>query len=92
MQRRAGNDWRTNVAQGGTPLRIDLSSQEAELAIHAAEAVGCPVAGVDLLPGRDGKLFVIEVNAVPGWRALGDVCQLDVAGLIVRFLAEEYSK
>ena len=26
--------------------------------------------GVDLLPGNDGRLYAIEVNAVPGWRAL----------------------
>jgi RimK family alpha-L-glutamate ligase len=88
MQRNAANDWRTNVAQGGTPQRIKLTTREAELAIRAAEAVGCPVAGVDLLPGSNGQLYVIEVNAVPGWRALAPTCGIDVAAAIVKFLVE----
>jgi ribosomal protein S6--L-glutamate ligase len=88
MRRTAGNDWRTNVAQGGTTERAELSAREAELAVRAAEAVGCPVAGVDLLPGPRGELYVIEVNAVPGWKALATTCGIDIASEIVRFVAE----
>jgi ribosomal protein S6--L-glutamate ligase len=87
MRRVAGNDWRTNVAQGGTAERVNLSADEERLAILAAEAVGCPVAGVDLLPGPAGKMFVIEVNAVPGWKALAPTCGVDVATEVVRFLS-----
>ena len=89
MQRNSTNDWRTNVAQGGIPKRIELTTREEEIAIRAAAAVGCPLAGVDLLPGPNGELFVIEVNAVPGWRALAPTCGIDVAAAVVRFLAEK---
>jgi ribosomal protein S6--L-glutamate ligase len=92
MQRNAANDWRTNVAQGGTTKCVELSSKEAELAVRAAEAVGCPVAGVDLLPGPNGALYVIEVNAVPGWRALAPTCDIDVAKAIIEFLVGDFSK
>ncbi len=92
MQRHAANDWRTNVAQGGTTQRVDLPAREAALAVHAAEAVGCPVAGVDLLSGPGGELFVIEVNAVPGWRALATTCGIDVAAAIVQFLEKGYQR
>ena len=90
MRRRSKSDWRTNVAQGGTTERAELTRHEAELAVRAAEVVGCPVAGVDLLPGPRGELYVVEVNAVPGWKALAPTCRVDVATAIVRFLAEEY--
>ena len=90
MKRSARGDWRTNVALGGTAERAELARPEAELAVRAAEAVGCPVAGVDLLPGPAGELFVIEVNAVPGWRALAAVSGIDIAAAVVRFMAEEY--
>jgi ribosomal protein S6--L-glutamate ligase len=90
MRRRASNDWRTNVAQGGTTEQAELIPREAELAIRAAGVVGCPIAGVDLLPGPRGELYVIEVNAVPGWKALAPTCGVDVARAIMRFLAEEY--
>lgn len=87
MRRTAGHDWRTNVAQGGVAERVALSATERALAVRAAEAVGCPVAGVDLLPGPDGELSVIEVNAVPGWKALASACGTDVAQEVVRYLA-----
>ncbi|MBN9517394.1 RimK family alpha-L-glutamate ligase [bacterium] len=90
MRRTARGDWRTNVAQGGTAEAAGLDDTAVSLARRATAAVGCPVAGVDLLPGPDGALTVIEVNAVPGWRALAAVTGRDVAADVVRFLAEEY--
>jgi ribosomal protein S6--L-glutamate ligase len=88
MRRFARDDWRTNVAQGGRAEPARLSDAEEELALRAAAAVGAPVAGVDLLPGPDGELYVIEVNAVPGWRALAPVTGVDVAAELVRYLAD----
>jgi len=88
MRRKSRTDWRTNVAQGGSTERVELAPREAELAVRAAAAVGCPIAGVDLLPGPRGELYVIEVNAVPGWKAIAPTCGVDVAKEIVRFVAE----
>ena len=87
MRRHARGDWRTNVAQGGRAEPVCLNGSQEELALRAAAAVGAPAAGVDLLPGPDGSLYVIEVNAVPGWRALAPVTGVDVAAELVRFLA-----
>src|SRR4029079_2481332 len=84
--RRIGTEWRTNVAQGGRTERVELTDDAVSLALRAAEAVGCPVAGVDLLPGPRGELYVIEVNAVPGWKALAPTCGVDVAAEIMRFV------
>lgn len=91
MRRSSSTDWRTNVAQGGTTERVELSDTAMSLAIRAADAVGCPIAGVDLLPGPQGELYVIEVNAVPGWKALAPTCAIDIATEIVRFLVEHQS-
>ena len=87
MRRHAKNDWRTNVAQGGWTEPVTLTVAEERLAIDAAQAVGAAVAGVDLLPRPEGGYFVLEVNAVPGWRALAPTTGIDVAREIVRFLA-----
>jgi ribosomal protein S6--L-glutamate ligase len=87
MRRRANGGWRTNVAQGGRAEPVEVGPAQAELALRAAAAVGAPVAGVDLLPGTDGTWYVLEVNAVPGWRALAPVSGVDVAAALVRFLA-----
>jgi glutathione synthase/RimK-type ligase-like ATP-grasp enzyme len=55
---------------------------------RAAAAVGAPLAGVDLLPGRDGKLYTIEVNAVPGWKGLAKALGMDVARMVIDFVAD----
>jgi ribosomal protein S6--L-glutamate ligase len=90
MRRRSNGDWRTNVAQGGCGEVVRLSSQEEALALRAADALGVAVAGVDLLPAPAGEWYVLEVNAVPGWRALAPVTGIDVAVALVRFLTTEY--
>jgi ribosomal protein S6--L-glutamate ligase len=86
MRRWARNGWRTNVAQGGKAEAVRVTGEEARLALDAAAAVGTPVAGVDLLQGPHGERYVLEVNAVPGWRALAPVTGVDVALAILRFL------
>lgn len=86
MRRRSAGGWRTNVAQGGTAEPSRLGSQEEELALRAARVVGAPIAGVDLLPGPRGEWYVLEVNAVPGWRALAPVAGVDIAAAILKFM------
>lgn len=66
-------EWRTNLALGGQAESLVLPAEWGDLARRAAAAVGAPLAGVDLLPARDGRLLVLEVNAVPGWRGLESV-------------------
>ena len=51
--------------------------------MRAAAAVGAEYAGVDLLPARDGSLYVLEVNGIPGWEGLQKATGLDVAGAVV---------
>lgn len=85
---RYGRDWRTNVAQGGRAEPFALGEKETELALAAACAVGCPIAGVDLLLGPSGWL-VLEVNGVPGWRALRAACDVDVAGAVLDFVVTQ---
>lgn len=84
MRRHAKNDWRTNVAQGGTTEAVSLTAEEERLALQAAKAVGTVVGGIDLLPRPEGGYVVLEVNAVPGWRALTPTTGVDVAGAILR--------
>src|SRR5262249_7732066 len=89
MRRHAKCGWRTNVAQGGSAEAVRLTPAEADLALRAAAALQAPVAGVDLLPGPRGEWYVLEVNAVPGWRALAPVTGLDVAAALIQFIAEK---
>jgi ribosomal protein S6--L-glutamate ligase len=92
VRRRNLLDWRTNISRGATAEPFDPSAEMIDLARCAAAAIGAPLAGVDLLPARDGTLYVIEVNAVPGWKALAAACQVDVAALVLKYLERRCRK
>ena len=88
MRRRNPLDWRTNVSRGAIGETCELTDEMLDMARRAAEAVGAPLAGVDLLPDRDGLHYAIEVNAVPGWREISRVLNVDVAAMVLEYLAE----
>ena len=82
MERRS-NGWRTNFSRGGQVAAVTLPPAWADLALRAARAVGAEYAGVDLLPAKDGTVYVLEVNGIPGWEGLQRVTDVDVAGAVV---------
>jgi len=82
IERRASG-WRTNLARGGRAQAVTLDAEWSTLALRAAGAVGAEYAGVDLLPARDGTVYVLEVNGIPGWRGLQEATSVDVAAAIV---------
>jgi RimK family alpha-L-glutamate ligase len=87
IERRAREgDWRANVSRGGSARSVDLSPEWERLAVRAAAAVGADYAGVDLMASREGMVFVVEVNGIPGWRGLQRATGVDVAGAIVEQL------
>ena len=82
-------EWRTNVAVGGRPEACRLEPEVERLAIRSAKAVGAVMAGVDLLPDlENGGWTVLEVNAVPGWKALAGETGIDVAAAILAHLRD----
>jgi RimK family alpha-L-glutamate ligase len=83
---RQSKGWRTNLARGGQARPLSLPPTWADLAIRAAEAVGAEYAGVDLLPARDGLVYVLEVNGIPGWQGLQQATGVDIAPSLVDYL------
>jgi len=89
IERRApAGEWRTNVAIGGSATAVGVPLDMQEIAIRAAAAVGADYAGVDVLPARDGSLFVLEVNGIPGWQGLQRATGVDVAAAIVEHVEQ----
>ena len=82
-------EWRTNVSLGGRAEACRLDPSEEEVAIRAARAVGAVVAGVDVVQDLDrNHPVVLEVNAVPGWRAISRVTGIDIAAAILECLVD----
>jgi ribosomal protein S6--L-glutamate ligase len=86
MRRVSNDDWRLNVSRGARAEPWTPPDDWVDLARRAADAVGAEIAGVDLLPAADGRLVVLEVNAVPGWRGLEGAVGRDVTALVVDYL------
>ena len=79
MKRRpAEGDFRANVAQAGTAEKWLPTEIEVHLATESARITDCLFCGVDLMYNEHGEPVVIEVNAVPGWRALQKACNVNV--------------
>ena len=87
MRRTNPRDWRTNITRGAKAEPLVVTSELEEMAHRGAKAVGATLAGIDLLPAHDGRLYALEVNAVPGWRALAEVTGTDVAELVLQHVA-----
>ena len=85
-------DWRTNVAQGGRVEAAGVPDPVTELAVDAAAALGCEFAGVDIVRDTNGGHWILEVNAVPGWRAVAAATGVDVAAACVASLNLEPSR
>jgi ribosomal protein S6--L-glutamate ligase len=89
MRRRNPLDWRTNLSRGAKAESFVPDDSLVDMARRAVAAVGAPLAGIDILPGRDGQLYVLEVNAVPGWKGTAKALDVDVAALVLEFAADE---
>jgi len=86
---RRGTGWKSNAAQGAQCEPYDADARVIELSVRSAEAVGAEYAGVDILPREDGGYSVLEVNTIPGWRALLSATGVDAAERLVDYVLEE---
>ncbi|MFQ6075459.1 MAG: RimK family alpha-L-glutamate ligase [Candidatus Bathyarchaeia archaeon] len=82
---RVAEGWKTNVSQGAKPIPLRPKRELEELSVGAVKALGCVVAGVDVLEGPGGYL-VSEVNSQPGFQGLQSTTLVDIAGKIVDYI------
>ncbi len=78
-------EFRSNLHQGGTGSLIKLSKKEREAALTSAQAMGLPIAGVDMLQSERGPL-ILEVNSSPGLEGIEKSTEKDVAGAVIRYV------
>jgi len=83
-----GQEFRSNVHRGGLTEPVDLNDEYRETAVQAAQILGLRVAGVDLLESKSGPQ-IIEVNSSPGLEGIEKCTQLDIAGSIIDYIANQ---
>jgi ribosomal protein S6--L-glutamate ligase len=83
-----GNEFRSNVHRGGSTEPVELSEEAKHLAVRAAQIMGLRIAGVDMLEANEGPQ-VMEVNSSPGLEGIERCTQLDIAGVVIDYLAAQ---
>jgi len=75
-------EFRSNLHRGARAMPIDLTSEEEEIVLKAAQLMGLQIAGVDILRSLKGPL-VMEVNASPGLEGIETTTRVDIASAII---------
>ncbi len=89
MRRSArGDEFRSNVHRGGTTEAVELDEEYQRVAVQSAQIMGLKVAGVDMLESDDGPM-VMEVNSSPGLEGIEAASELDVAGAVIDYVANQ---
>lgn len=82
-------EFRSNIHRGGSATCVDLSKDQAAMAVKAAKVLGLNVAGVDMIQSQRGPL-IMEVNSSPGLEGIEGATKLDIAGKIVTFIEKKH--
>ena len=75
-------EFRSNVHRGGTMEKVQLTSEEENMAVNASRMLGLSIAGVDLMRSNRGPL-ILEVNSSPGLQGIESCSEVDVAEKII---------
>ncbi|MFX1570701.1 MAG: RimK family alpha-L-glutamate ligase [Promethearchaeota archaeon] len=85
---RVGDSWKTNIYAGAKGEPIELTSEMKSLAINAAKITKTDIAGVDIIESEKG-LTVLEVNSIPGFTALQEVTNRNIAEEIINYFLDK---
>lgn len=92
MKRQAqGDEFRANLHRGGKAVEVDITREENDMALKAAEVMGLQVAGVDILR-TPKQSMVLEVNSSPGLRGIEHASGKDIAGKMIEFIEKKTKK
>ncbi len=75
---RVSDSWKTNIRWGASAMPLRVNGELEKLALKVAKIIGCEIAGIDVMEGKDGYI-VNEINSQPGWRALQTTTKVDIA-------------
>ena len=88
MERYNENDFRSNITNGGSMRKIEITKEIENASLIACEVIGLDFAGVDVLFGKEGPI-VCEVNSNPHFKSSLECTGVDMSELIISYIAEK---
>lgn len=92
MLRFNDSDFRSNISNGGSMKKFDISNEWSAAAIKACEVLGLDFAGVDVMFGADGEPVVCEVNSNPHFRSTLECTGVDMSERIIDLIISKLKK
>jgi len=92
VRRESKEDWRTNVSRGAVAVPIEPTAEQVQTVQRVMQQMQATTLGIDLLPACNGKTYLLEVNAVPGWKGTASATGIDVAGWMIEAAIEQVEK
>ncbi len=92
IYRKSTNDtWKTNVALGAIVSQCKITDEIRDLAIRSSKAMGGGILAVDAMESKDG-ILVHEVNSTIEFRGAASVSNVDIADMILDYVARKAKK
>jgi len=85
------DEWRTNVARGGTSESCPVTGELEDIALKAAQAVGGGILAVDCMESPKG-ILVHEINSTVEFRGLYSATKVDIPAKIIKYTVEVKKK
>lgn len=80
-------EFRSNIELGGVGRPVEITDEEASVALRSVQALDLDYGGVDIMRSKNGPV-VLEVNSNPGFKSLEESTGIDVAKAIVEYGVE----
>lgn len=89
MLRYNENDFRSNITNGGSMKKYDISPAWEEAAVKACETIGLDFAGVDVMFGEADEPIICEVNSNPHFKSSFECNGVDMSVCIMNYVKEQ---
>lgn len=89
MERHNADDFRSNLALGGTGKSVVLSEEFKSAAERAAKILNLDYCGVDLLYGDNGEPYICEVNSNAFFKGIEKITGVNVAEIYAWHIADK---
>lgn len=77
-------EFRSNIELGGKGAPVEITEEEASIAIRSVQALNLHYGGVDVMRGKSGPV-VLEVNSNPGFKSLEESTGAKIALALAEF-------
>lgn len=89
MERYNANDFRSNIANGGTAKAFDITDRQEKMAVDAAKGLGLDFAGVDILFGENDEPVLCEVNSNAQFKGLLAATGIDISDALFEHISRD---